>query len=152
MDAHSEIMRLLNRYCYAIDTGDFDDFVELFAKASWTTTDAPAVFTGREEIAKEVVGRIKRYEDGTPKTKHIMSNIQLDIDEAAGTAKGQRYVTVIQATDALPLQPIFAAHYYDEFVREDGKWRFASTNMDHALAGDLSHHVMIDEIKEEHGV
>ncbi|MEM8937357.1 MAG: nuclear transport factor 2 family protein [Pseudomonadota bacterium] len=143
MDAHNEIMKLLNRYCHAIDTGNFDDFVDLFDKASWTTPGAP-VFKGREEITKEVVGRIKRYEDGTPKTKHVMTNVELDIDEDAGTANGQRYVTVLQGTDKLPIQPIFSAHYYDAFVREGGKWRFDSTRMDYALVGDMTHHVIMD--------
>lgn len=145
MDARSEIMALLNRYCFTIDTGDFDGFAELFAKASWTSPRAP-VSRGREEIAKNVTGVIKLYEDGTPKTKHAMTNIQLDIDEAAGTAKGQRYVTVFQATEFLPLQPIFAGHYHEEFVKDGGAWRFESTRIEYALMGDITHHVKLDEV------
>ena len=41
---------------------------------------------------------IRIYEDGTPKTKHNTSNVQLEIDEAAGTARSRSYYCVTQAT------------------------------------------------------
>ena len=42
------------------------------------------------------------YEDGTPKTKHNTSNVQLYIDEAEGTAHSRSYYCVTQATRGWP--------------------------------------------------
>ena len=88
-----------------------------------------------------MLGNVIIYDDGTPKTRHVTANISLDIDEDAGTARGQRYVTVLQQTDELPLQTIFSGHYFDEFVKEDGRWRFAKTLVRHPLVGDMSRHL-----------
>ena len=38
------------------------------------------------------------YDDGTPKTKHLTSNVRLHVDEEAGTAHGSAYYCVTQAT------------------------------------------------------
>lgn len=149
MTAHAEIMKLLNRYCRAIDTAKFDAFLDLYEKATWTTPGAP-IFKGREEIKKQIIERIILYEDGTPRTKHVMTNVDLDINEADGTAQGQRYITIFQATEKLPIQAIFSAHYFDAFVKDDGDWRFQSTRMEYALMGDMSHHIRLDENGGEH--
>ena len=81
------------------------------------------------------------YEDGTPRTRHVTSNVLLQIDETAGTATGQCYVTVLQHTDELPLQVVFSGHYFDEFERVDGTWRFKSRRIRRPLLGDLSQHL-----------
>ena len=65
----------------------------------------------------------------------------LDIDETAGTAKSQCYVTVFQQTDAFPLQAIFSGHYFDDFERVNGKWRFKKRHIKHQLVGDMSAHL-----------
>ena len=73
---------------------------------------------------------------------------QLDIDDQAGTAKAQRYVTVLQQTDNLPLQAIFSGHYHDEFVKEDGEWRFARTVVHQPFVGDMSQHLKNSDFVE----
>jgi hypothetical protein len=48
------------------------------------------------------------YADGTPRTRHVTTNIAIDADEEAGTAVSRSYFTVLQALPGLPLQPIAA--------------------------------------------
>jgi hypothetical protein len=45
------------------------------------------------------------YDDGTPRTKHVTTNIAVEVDEEAGTALARSYFTVLQALPDLPLQP-----------------------------------------------
>jgi len=52
---------------------------------------------------------------------------------------------VLQATDALPLQPIITGRYRDRFARDDvGGWRFAERRFFVDLVGDLREHLTID--------
>ena len=60
----------------------------------------------------------RRYPDGTPRTKHVTTNLIVEVDDDAGTATGRSYFTVLQAVPGLPLQPIVAGRYHDRFVRD----------------------------------
>ena len=81
------------------------------------------------------------YDDGTPKTKHITSNVQIYVDDAAGTARSSAYYGVTQATPDLPLQVIVTGHYHDTFHRVDGAWWFDTRIMFVDQVGDTSHHL-----------
>ena len=140
MSAKDDILQLLNRYAYTIDTGDLAGFASLYEQGEWYADGSPR-HRGRDGVFDNVMSQVIIYDDGTPKTRHITANVELEIDEEAGTATGQRYVTVLQQTDVLPLQAIFSGHYFDEFVREDGQWRFAKTVIRYPLVGDMSAHL-----------
>ncbi len=139
MDARDEILGLMHRYCSAIDTGDFKALGALFEHGSWIVEGSePRV--GRAEL--EAMGdTVQLYEDGTPRTKHFQSSVDLVVDEAAGTARAESYLTVFQQTDDFPLQPIFIGHYFDDFERVDEAWRFKTRLIRHHLVGDLSAHL-----------
>lgn len=144
MSARNEIISLLNKYCYSVDTGDLDGFIKLYESAEWYVEGSPPN-RGSKEIYDNVISNIIIYEDDTPKTKHITANVELIIDEANGTANCQRYITVMQQTESFPLQAIFSGHYFDEFVYENGQWRYAKTVIRHPLVGDMSQHMKATE-------
>jgi len=79
MSAHEEIGNLMNAYCYAIDSGDFLTFAQLFANAEWIAEG--------QKPSKESADNLIIYDDGTPKTKHVISNIRIDIDENETSAR-----------------------------------------------------------------
>ena len=143
MSEKEEIMSLLNRYSYTVDGGDIQGFIALYEEAEWSV-DGTTPSRGSKEVFDNVLSKIIIYEDGTPRTRHVTTNIELSIDEKDGTAKGQRYVTVLQQSDSLPLQAIFSGHYHDEFVRDNGKWRFARTVIHQPFIGDMSQHMKSD--------
>jgi len=138
MTDESQIQRLMNRYCYAIDGGDFATFQQLFEQAQWMAEG--------QTPGKESANNLILYPDGTPRTKHVISNIQIDIDDRGTAANARSYVTVYQATDDLPLQVIFAGEYFDQFVKENDQWRFAVRDVRHALIGDMSKHLRIPSL------
>jgi hypothetical protein len=51
------------------------------------------------------------YDDGTPRTHHVTTNVIVDVVELAGTVTARSSVTVLQAVSDLPLQPIAAGRY-----------------------------------------
>jgi hypothetical protein len=144
-DARAAISNLIYTYAERIDAGDFDGVAQLFADAV-VTAEGGVERRGTAEVLEMYTGFTRRYEDdGTPKSKHVTTNLILDVDEAAGTASCRSYFTVLQAVPGqLPLQPVCAGRYRDTFVRADGVWRFATRHMIMDLIGDLSKHLLIE--------
>jgi SnoaL-like domain len=139
MSAREDILHLLNRYTFTIDAGDLEGFASLFAHGEWITEGGEAI-VGRQPV-REAISRIRIYADGTPRTKHVMSNIEVTVDADAGTATSECYVTVFQQTDSFPLQPIFSGHYCFAFTQVNGAWRFTKRVIRYGLVGDLSAHL-----------
>jgi 3-phenylpropionate/cinnamic acid dioxygenase small subunit len=82
------------------------------------------------------------HEDGTPRTKHVTTNVLIEVDDVAGTAVARSYFTVLQAAEGLGLQTIVAGRYRDRFERHDGEWRFAERRFTTDLIGDVSRHLL----------
>lgn len=138
MSAQDDIRDLMNQYCFAIDSGDFKSMQRLLQQARWIAEG----HTPGPEAANNVI----LYADGTPRTKHIISNISIDLDSGGTTASAHSYVTVYQATDDFPLQAIFVGDYFDTFVQEAGRWRFAVREIKHSLIGDMSRHLRVPSL------
>lgn len=139
-NAQHSIRRLMNEYCYAIDRGDLDGFANLFANGSFEIIGDPGGPMLGAEPVRRMLDNVTLYE-GKPNTKHVMSNVQIDIDEPGESAVAECYITVFQALPPdFPLQAIFMGHYTDTFDNADGQWRFASRRISADLIGDLSRH------------
>ena len=142
MADRDEIEALIFEYARRIDDGDFDGIGDLFAHGAVTTLDGTVLAEGAEAVAGLYAATTKRYEDGTPRSHHVTTNVVVRVDGDEATA--QSYFTVFQATDGVPLQPIVTGRYEDRFDRGDGGWRFARRAMDLRLVGDVSRHLLID--------
>jgi 3-phenylpropionate/cinnamic acid dioxygenase small subunit len=146
MNSAIEITNLLYRYAELIDSGDLAGAAALF-------THAKLKINGSDELQDSAgvlsVWRnyIRIYACGTPRTKHVITNPIIEIDEAAGSATCRSYYTVVQATDDLPLQIVAAGRYHDTFERVDGKWRFKYRDYSLLdLKGDLSGHLQASSL------
>ena len=141
-DAVREIENLLYTYAERLDAGDIDGVAELFTHGRICGVEngpPETVFAGADRVRQMYEMATRFYEDGTPKTKHMTTNVR--IDEAAGTAEGKAYYCVTQATDVLPLQVIVTGHYHDSFRRIDGRWWFDTRTMFIDQVGDTSQHL-----------
>ena len=139
-----EITNLIYRYAELLDAGDLDGVAGLFAHGRICGVEngpPETVFSGTAGVRKMYEMATRIYEDGTPKTRHNTSNVQLEIDEAEGTASSRSYYCVTQATPQLPLQVIVTGHYKDTFHRLDGVWWFDSRVMFVDQVGDVSQHL-----------
>ena len=142
---HVAIANLVFLYAERIDAGDFEGVADLFRSGEITTEGTALRRHGYAQVLEMYEGWTRRYEDGTPRTKHVTTNLIIEVDEESGTAECRSYFTVLQQTEALPLQPIVAGRYRDRFERADaadGSWRFARRHIVTDLVGDLGHHLL----------
>ena len=143
-DAARDIENLVYTYAERIDAGDLDGVAALFAHGRICgVEDGPpeTVFEGTARVRQMYEMATRLYDDGTPKTKHFTTNVRVDVDEEAGTARASAYYCVTQATAELPLQVIVTGHYRDTFHRVDGAWWFDSRTMYVDQIGDTSRHL-----------
>lgn len=142
-DSAREIENLVYTYAERIDAGDLDGVAALFAHGRICgMEDGPpeTVFEGTTRV-RQMYEMATRIHDGTPKTKHFTTNVQIYVDEATETARGSAYYCVTQATPQLSLQVIVTGHYRDTFHRVDGAWWFDSRTMYVDQVGDTSQHL-----------
>ena len=139
-ESKEAIAQLMNEYCYRIDAGDLEGFAALFENGSFGILGDPAGPDIGKAAVRETLQNVILY-DGKPCTKHVMSNVQIELDESGKTATAQCYMIVFQAIpNKLPLQAIFGGHYHDRFARGAGGWYFVERAISPDLLGDLSLH------------
>jgi 3-phenylpropionate/cinnamic acid dioxygenase small subunit len=138
VSSETAITNLVYRYAELIDSGNFEGAAALFGHAR--------IKVGPREIGAEEVlamwrGSIMLYEDGTPRTKHVITNPIIEVDEAAGRGTCRSYYTVMQQAANGPLEAVICGRYHDAFKRVDGKWQFSYRDYSlHDLPGDMSRH------------
>jgi hypothetical protein len=136
-DDREEIAYLIARYSHVYDSGDFDQYGELFRHGE--IANSTSQFTSSAALAAHHRNNTPLF-DGKPGTRHVTTNVCIDVDPGATTASAISYVTVFQAAPNLPLQAIFVGSYIDKFHKIDGKWWFKSRKVEPHLVGDLSYH------------
>lgn len=138
VSSETAIANLVYRYAELIDAGDFERAAALFNHAR--------IRIGADEIgAGEVLdlwrGSIIVYEDGTPRTKHVITNPIIEVDECAGQGTCRSYYTVMQQVGDGPLEAVICGRYHDTFECHAGEWRFSYRDYSlHDLLGDMSRH------------
>ncbi len=145
-ESHHAITTLMFRYAECVDTADFDGLSTLFAHGRMRSTSAAE---SHEGMTGDAIGRFyaatnRVHEDGTLRTRHLSTNVQIDIDEAADSATARSYYVVLQQTNKLPFQPIVGGRYDDRFERIDGAWRFAERCVHVDQLGNVSEHLSFD--------
>jgi 3-phenylpropionate/cinnamic acid dioxygenase small subunit len=144
MDPARVIENLIYRYAELIDAGELEALAALFRQAVIVAPDGSET-SGQEAVLQLYRQATRIYPDtDTPCTRHVTSNVQIEINEKGDAAESRSYFTVFQALPDFPLQAIIAGHYVDKFsCREDG-WQFSRREMYPLLFGDLSRHLLFD--------
>jgi hypothetical protein len=136
------IENLIATYAFLVDDGEFAELGGLLADADFSLNGGPAAH-GRDAVERLAHETLQTYEDGTPRTRHVTTNIIIEVDERAGTATSRSYFTVFQSLPGFPLQPIASGRYQDRFQQRDGRWRFIQRLVTTSFTGDVSHHVRV---------
>jgi hypothetical protein len=146
-DDAEAIRHLIFRYAELLDEGDLDGVASLFEHSTYRSPGRPGALRGSEQI-RRVYDPVIIYDNGTPGTKHVITNVSVVCD-GSPVASSRSYFTVMQAVPGLPLQPIICGRYHDEFEKVDGDWRFTDRMIIPDLIGDLSHHMRPGPVRPE---
>lgn len=140
--ARNAIENLMFLYAERIDAGDFDGVADLFARARILDHEGNLQGEGREGVKAIYDRSTKLWEDGTPMTQHVTTNLILEFADDARSASVRSRFTVLQAVPDFPLQPIITGYYEDKFAWDaESGWHFTERKMRPKLLGDLSHHL-----------
>ena len=143
MSDEQQIANLIYTYAELMDAGDFAGVGDLLDRAAVTFEGFDVVRTGAPVLSALYSATTRRFDDGTPRTKHVTTNVQIEV--SGTTARARSYFTVLQAVPgALALQPIIAGRYRDAFTEVDETWRFSARHVVVDLMGDLSAHLLMD--------
>ncbi len=122
-DDHSAIRELLTSYALALDAGDIDECVQLFA------SDGEFLVYGKSFAGH--AGIAKMFRDAA-RGLHLTGVSRIDVRGDTATARSQ--VLFVRA-GSLQLRP---ALYDDELARIDGHWRFLRRRCRFVTSGGLA--------------
>jgi uncharacterized protein (TIGR02246 family) len=122
LEDREDIRALILAYGAAHDHRDYRTFADLFAaQGEWvgglgSAKGPQAIF----ELMDRTIGH-----NPLPKgsgTVHVMTNdqIKIDGDRASATTK---WIYITPGDDGAP-RMVYVGHYDDQFIRENGEWRF----------------------------
>jgi 3-phenylpropionate/cinnamic acid dioxygenase small subunit len=151
-ESHHAITTLMFRYAESVDAADFDSIAALFENGKITNEGVAGAIVGADAVRKLYQRTNRVHDDGTTRTRHVNSNVIIDIDEAAGRATARSSFVVFQQTVALPLQPIVSGRYRDTFARGGDRWHFDARHIFVDHVGDVREHLTFDlsSFVEEH--
>ena len=139
------IANLVLGYAEAVDGGDFDAVGTFFADATYRAAVGSEVYVleGAAAVTEQMSTFTRRYDDGTPRTRHVTTNLIIELDDASTGATCRSSYCVLQVV-AGSLQPIIVGRYHDVFAKDDGVWRFTDRLVHTDLIGDLRGHLLHD--------
>ncbi len=151
-EARDAISKLIYGYAEALDGGDLERVSHYFEHAV-IGGDAGEI-RGAEGVYQMFADHTAFYVEGapadpdqpgsTPGTRHMTTNLMIDVADDGLTATARSYVVVFMSLPDFPLQPIVRGVYHDRFECVDGAWRFSERFMKMDDVGDVSRHLKIN--------
>ena len=100
------ITNLLYRYAELIDAGDYEGIGEHLAHAVISADASDHETRGADAVAAMYHHTTRKYDDGTPLTKHVITNPIVEVADDGLTGTCRSYYTVFFLTVRQPLRSI----------------------------------------------
>ena len=123
LSPETQITNLLFTYAERIDSGDIDGLADLFAHAVITGGNGAFEVRGREG-ALGMWGQARGTGERR-KTKHVTTNVIIELDESGTRAHVRSVYHVLVEADGGGCGIMTAGRYNDDVELVDGSWRFA---------------------------
>jgi uncharacterized protein (TIGR02246 family) len=123
LEDRDAIRALLVSYAHTLDTRDFDGFEQLWARDAEFIGGGGNNAKGPKAIRDLLQGLLGKNGAPVPgRDFHLVMNQTVDVngDMATGYSRG----TWVNTNAEKRLQWSIITNYYDQFVREDGRWKF----------------------------
>jgi hypothetical protein len=151
-EARDAISKLLFGYAEALDGGDLQRVGRYFEHAVIRSDSgeirgagaATRMFADHTALYIDGVAAEPGQAGATPGTRHMTTNLMIDVADDGRTASAKSYVVVFMSLPDFPLQPIVRGAYHDRFEHIDGAWRFSERIMKMDDVGDVSRHLKLN--------
>jgi len=97
-------------------------------------------FRGAAAVRSLIEETVRLY-DGIPGTKHLVTNLIIEVDSNRESATARSSYLAVQGRPDLPLQPILAGRWHDTFENVEDRWQFVDRVIHNDLIGDVSCHL-----------
>ena len=142
-DDYFAIQNLIYRYCERIDRADFIGIGELFAHAAIHVPALPEPVRGAAAVTAMYTQFTRVYpETGTPRTRHVTSNVIIEPDGAQTRRVPGPMCSCIRRPRRCRCSRSSAGATRIASPRWTGTWRFTERRMDMDLFGNLSAHLL----------
>jgi hypothetical protein len=138
-DVHA-ISKIVYSYAELLDRGDIEGCGRIFTRAVLRIDGSSDVLEGAEAVRRLLENTVQLY-DGVPGTKHLVTNLVVDVDDQRRSATARSSYTALQARPAFPLQPILAGRWHDRFERDGDEWWLTERLIHPDLSGDIRFHI-----------
>ena len=138
-----KITNLAHFYAEQVDTANFEAIGKLFANGATECFLEGAPNGGRCVGSGEVMRWYRAsvaVHDGKSATRHVITNLIIEVAEDGMTASARSYFTVLQCLADFPLQIVAAGRYHDRFRKVAGEWRFLEKILHGDYIADISRH------------
>ena len=140
VDDVQAITKVVVSYVELCDRGDLEGLANVFARATVRVHGSADELRGAKAY-KEFIEQGVQFYAGVPSTKHLVSNLIVEVDDERRTATARSYYTAFQTRPELPLQPILTGRFHDRLERDGDDWHIVDREIYADLIGDLRFHV-----------
>jgi hypothetical protein len=131
-----DIQELFARYCWALNTGDLDRFLERFTPNGWIEHFPPKRYHGRDEIKAMVEGLWYGRPHAFMGRQHHPHNFLIERGGEFISAKVYWSVTRLEQTTNT-FHAFLHGHWEASCALHEGEWRFRSLQIRHWLRQEM---------------
>jgi SnoaL-like domain len=132
MSDENEIISLVHLYARLLDAGDVGAVSALFEHSTWRSLPNGSVLHGSEAVTPVYEQLVER--NGDRQTKHLITNLTIEMESDARTATSHSYWTVLESAPGEGICIALSGQYTDTFQKIEDRWWFS----DRLITVDLS--------------
>ena len=122
VDDRAEIAEIVHRYAELLDGGDVEGVVALFSRATWRSAATGTVLRTPDEL-RSVYSSLVPTDGSAPRTRHLMHNLVIELDDGADDAAARCSYTVLEGgTPGTPVRILLVGRYEDQYARDADGW------------------------------
>jgi hypothetical protein len=120
--ARDDIAAIVHGYAELLDRGDVEGVVAMFSRATWRSAATGTVLRTPEEL-RAVYAQLVPGDGSPPRTRHLMHNLIIDLDDGADEASARCSYTVLEGGEpGEPVRILVVGRYEDRYARDTDGW------------------------------
>jgi 3-phenylpropionate/cinnamic acid dioxygenase small subunit len=122
MSDWEQISSLVHSYARLLDSGDASAVSALFEHSTWRSLPRGSSLRGSDQVRP--IYETLMAQEGQRFTKHLITNLSIEVASGSKVASSHCYWTVLQALSGQGITVKLSGQYTDTFEKASDKWRF----------------------------